>query len=106
MAVYINGVNDSELHIVQHYPTTSAQSDTNPILVKVEGIQPLNAYADAYSIYAFQNKLGHGVDIVSNELIHQKSWEKMSVFTHITQLDKFAKVSKKNYFSYLTKKSA
>ncbi len=90
MAVYINGENDKE-RIIQNYPKLSPHSDQNPYLVKVEGIKPLDVYADAYNIYAFQNKQGSGTDIVSEELIYSKSWEQMSVFTHITQLDNFAK---------------
>ncbi|KAG7667881.1 hypothetical protein NADE_002480 [Nannochloris sp. 'desiccata'] len=91
MAVIISGVNDRETRVVNKYAKVSAHSDENPFLVKVPGIQPLDAYADAYTIYAFQNKQGLGTDIVSDQLIHQKSWEQMSVFTHITQLDSFAR---------------
>ena len=78
--------------MVTSIPIVQNGSSNNPYLVKVENIQPLDAYADPYNIYAFQNTQGVAMDIVSNELIYGKSWEKMSVFTHITQLDAFARV--------------
>jgi len=95
MAVLITEMDDrtTQTRVVGKHPKESPHSDTNPLLVKIQGIQPLDAYADPYAIYAFQNKFGIGSDIVSDHLIRQKGWEQMSVYTHITQLDSFARVS-------------
>jgi hypothetical protein len=91
-------MDDKETDVVQKNLKKSAHTAENPFLVRIQGIQPLDAYADPYTIYAFQNRNGFGSDIVSDHLIRQKSWEPMSVFTHITQLDSFARVS---YVAYL-----
>ena len=78
-------------------PTTQEQN-TNvkqglASLVKVDGIQQMDSQMGSYSVYVFRNRGAGDHDIVSNDMLMTKGWEKLSVYTHIGALDALARVS-------------
>lgn len=62
-------------------------------LVKVDGIQQMDMQQGSYSVYVFRNRGVGDHDIVSNDMLMTKGWEKLSVYTHIGHLDALARVS-------------
>lgn len=71
--------------------TDSGADPAIAVLMKVDGIQPLDTAQDPYSMYVFQPHGAAASDIVSNEIINTKGWEPLSVFTHIGELDRLAR---------------